>query len=177
MRRWLGAPATSASSSLLPLQLSSTSKYGGAYLPFLSVSLSTVQLRSQWSGLRMLWIRYISISMSEVYWHSLSLQVRLFVTQSHYADRLAEAVSNVNCLSFLSIPSSPMHFHWKLPISLWTHCRTRIEGILWLKVVYTCNLHHTGKIWKSMHQSTKVLDRSSQHAAGEDCSIGRYKHL
>lgn len=28
-----------------------------------------------------------------------------------------------------------------------------------------------------MHQSIKVLDRSSQHAAGEDCSIGRYKHL
>jgi hypothetical protein len=75
----------------------------GAYLLFLSVSLSTVQLRSQWSGLRMLWIHSISISLSELYWHSLSLQVRLFATQSHYADRLAEAVSNINCPSFLSI--------------------------------------------------------------------------
>jgi hypothetical protein len=25
-----------------------------------------------------------------------------------------------------------------------------------------------------MHQPIKVLDRSSQHAAGEDCSVGRY---
>ncbi|KAL6591273.1 hypothetical protein ACP70R_049776 [Stipagrostis hirtigluma subsp. patula] len=50
------------------------------------------------------------------------IQVRLFGTQSHYAERLAEAVR---------------------------------------------------KIRKPMHQSVKVLDRSSQHAAGEDCSTRR----
>ena len=119
----------------------------------------------------------ISISMSELYWHSLSLQVRLFATQSHYADRLAEAVSNINCPSFLSISV----LHLCISIGSLPSFRGLTVGLgskaLHNSVVYTCNLHHTGKIWKSVHQSIKVLDRSSQYAAGEDCSIGRYWHL